>query len=282
MFNNTYFVRLTKRLYHKLYSPFEPIFRLSETEKKGNFLKLTYCKILLSPKVQLPYELGRTIRGTKFNRSKDIYSKVVSEILNNKSSDEVIKILYNEYKNFEHKSVSDINKFLTSSKIISYPSWLMVLPWDNSDVATMKKNYLLSFYKNRSENGMSFIDKTLEHYEEKIFSYDTAKSHVNQFERLINKIKNQGYIENNYDYPTAVILIKDNEWRWIMSSSGNHRAHIKKELNYNYINCKVSGVVNFSKLHRLKNVVNGIFNEKEAAVLFDNVFKGEVPVRGAI
>lgn len=282
MFNNTYFVRLTKRLYHKLYSPFEPIFRLSETEKKGNFLKLTYCKILLSPKVQLPYELGRTIRGTKFNRSKDIYSKVVSEILNNKSSDEVIKILYNEYKNFEHKSVSDINKFLTSSKIISYPSWLMVLPWDNSDVATMKKNYLLSFYKNRSENGMSFIDKTLEHYEEKIFSYDTAKSHVNQFERLINKIKNQGYIENNYDYPTAVILIKDNEWRWIMSSSGNHRAHIKKELNYNYINCKVSGVVNFSKLHRLKNVVNGIFNEKEAAMLFDNVFKGEVPVRGAI
>ena len=282
MFNNTYFVRLTKRLYHKLYSPFEPIFRLSETEKKGNFLKLTFCKILLSPKVQLPYELGRTIRGTKFDRSKDIYSKVVSEILNNKSSDEVIKILYNEYKNFEHKSVSDINNFLTSSKIISYPSWLMVLPWDNSDVATMKKNYLLSFYKNRSENGMSFIDKTLEHYEEKIFSYDTAKSHINQFERLINKIKNQGYIENNYDYPTAVILIKDNEWRWIMSSSGNHRAHIKKELNYNYINCKVSGVVNFSKLHRLKNVVNGIFNKKEAAMLFDNVFKGEVPVRGAI
>ena len=282
MFKNTYFVRLTKRLYHKLYSPFEPIFRLSETEKKGNFLKLTLCKILLSPKVQLPYELGRTIRGTKFDRSKDIYSKVVSEILNNKSSDEVIKILFNEYKNFEHKSVSDINNFLTSSKIISYPSWLMVLPWDNSDVATMKKNHLLSFYKNRSENGMSFIDKTLEHYEEKIFSYDTAKSHVNQFERLINKIKNQGYIENNYDYPTAVILIKDNEWRWIMSSSGNHRAHIKKELNYNYINCKVSGVVNFSKLHRLKNVVNGIFNKKEAAMLFDNVFKGEVPVRGAI
>ena len=282
MFNNKYFVRLTKRLCHKLYSPFEPIFRLSETEKKGNFLKLTYCKIFLSPNVRLPYELGRTIRGTKFDRSKDIYSKVVSNILNNKSSDEVIKILYNEYQNFEHESVLDINNFLTSSKIISYPSWLMVLPWDNSDVTTMKKNYLLSFYKNRSENGMSFIDKTLEHYEEKIFSYDTAKSHVNQFERLINKIKDQGYIENNYDYPTAVILIKDKKWRWIMSSSGNHRAHIKKELNYNYINCKISGVVNYSKLHRLKNVVNGIFNEKEAAILFDNVFKGEVPVRGAI
>ena len=37
-----------------------------------------------------------------------------------------------------------------------------------------------------------------------------------------------------------------------MSSSGNHRAHIRKELNYNYINCKVSGIVNFSRLNRLK------------------------------
>ncbi len=282
MFNNICFVKLTKRLYLKLYSPFETIFKLSESENKGNFLKLTYFKILLSPKVQLPYELGRTIRGTMFDRSKDIYSKVVAEILNNKSSDEVIKILHDEYQNFEHKSVSDINNFLTTSRIISYPSWLMVLPWDNSEINTMKKNYLLSFHKNRSENGMSFIDKTLEHLEEKIYSYDTAKSHVHQFERLIDKIKVQGYIENIYDYPTAVILIKDNKWRWIMSSSGNHRAHIKKELNYNYINCKVSGIVNFSKLHRLKNVVNGIFNEKEAAVLFDNVFKGAVPVRGAI
>ncbi len=280
MFNNTDFVKLIKRLYLKLYMPFESIFRLSETEKKGNFLKLTYCKILVSPTVQLPYKLGRTIRGTKFDNSKDIYSKVVEEILNNKSSDEVIKILHDEYQNFEYKSVSDINNFLSSSKIISYPSWLMVLPWDDSDSNTMKKKYLLSFYKNRSENGMSFTDKTLEHIEEKIFSYDTAKSHVHQFERLINKIKDQGYIENNYDYPSAVILIKDNKWRWIMSSSGNHRAHIRKELTYNYINCKVSGIVNFSRLHRLKNVVNGIFNEKEAAILFDNVFKGEVPVRG--
>ena len=282
MLNNTYFVKLIKRLYLKLYSPFESIFRLSETEKKGNFLKLTYCKILLSSTVQLPYELGRTVRGTKFDSSKDIYSKVVAEILNNKSSDEITKILHNEYQKFEYKSVSDINNFLTTSKIISYPSWLMVLPWDSIDINTMKKNYLLSFYKNRSENGMSFIQKSLEHYEEQIFSYGTAKSHVHQFERLIKKIKDQGYIENSYDYPTAVILVKDNEWRWIMSSSGNHRAHIKKELTYSYINCKVSGIVNFSRLHRLKNVVNGIFNEREAAILFDNVFNGEVPVRGPI
>ena len=55
-----------------------------------------------------------------------------------------------------------------------------------------------------------------------------------------------------------------------------------KELTFKSINCKVSGIVNFSKLNRQKNVVNEIFNEEEAAVLFDNVFEGKVPVRGPI
>ena len=40
--------------------------------------------------------------------------------------------------------------------------------------------------------------------------------------------------------------------------------------------------MNFSKLSRQKNVLNKIFDEKEAAVLFENVFEGEIPVRGPI
>ena len=67
-----------------------------------------------------------------------------------------------------------------------------------------------------------------------------------------------------------------------MSSSGNHRAHIRKELAFNSINCKILGIVNFSKLSRQKNVLNKIFDEKEAAILFENVFEGETPVRGPI
>ncbi len=282
MLNNTYFFKFIKSSYLRLYSLFEPIFRLSEAETEGDFLKSTYFKFLLSSTVKLPYKLGRSVRGTQFDSSKDIYSRVVMEILNNKSLDEIIKMLYDEYQDYKYKSVSDINNFLTSSKIKSHPSWLMVLPWENSDIKTLKKNYLNSFYKNRSANGMSFTDKKLEHIEERMFSYDTARSHVHQFNKLINKIKHQGYIENTDDHPTAVILVKNNKWRWIMSSSGNHRAHIKKELTFNCINCKVLGIVNFSKLNRLKNVVNEIFNEKEATILFENVFEGEVPIRGPI
>ena len=67
-------------IYHynlKLYSHFEPIFRLSMAETEGDFLKSTYYKFLLCPTVKLPYKLGRSIRGTQFDSSKDIYSRDV-------------------------------------------------------------------------------------------------------------------------------------------------------------------------------------------------------------
>ena len=113
MNNCIYFFKFIKSSYIRLYSLFEPIFRLSEVEKEGDFLKSTYFKFLLSPTVKLPYKLGRSIRGTQFDNSKDIYSRVVMEILNNKSLDEIIKMLYDEYQDFKYKSVSDINNFLT-------------------------------------------------------------------------------------------------------------------------------------------------------------------------
>mgnify|MGYP003728693743 CR=1 FL=1 len=115
MNNCIYFFKFIKSSYIRLYSLFEPIFRLSEVEKEGDFLKSTYFKFLLSPTVKLPYKLGRSIRGTQFDNSKDIYSRVVMEILNNKSLDEIIKMLYDEYQDFKYKSVSDINNFLTWS-----------------------------------------------------------------------------------------------------------------------------------------------------------------------
>ena len=117
----------------------EALFRLNSTELQGIFLKLTYFKFLLSPTVKLPYQLGRTVRGVEFDASKDIYSKVVKEILNDVPSKKVIEMLFDEYQNFKDKSVIDLNNFLTVSKIISYPSWLTVLPWENSNISSLKK-----------------------------------------------------------------------------------------------------------------------------------------------
>jgi hypothetical protein len=282
MLSKSYFIKIIKGLHSGLYLLTEPLLRLNNKEKDGNFLKSTYFKFLLSPAVKLPYKLGRSVRGVQFEGSKDVYSKVVVEILGNRSLNEITKKLHEEYQNCKDKSVFDINNFLSSSKIKSRPSWLMIYPWENININTLRKNYLNSFFNNRSANGMSFTNKKLEYIEDRMTSYDAAKSHVLQFRKLINNIKRHGYVENHYDYPTAVILIKDDKWKWMMSSSGNHRAHIKKELNFNYINCKIIGIVNLSKIKSFKNVTNQIFNEEEATVLFENVFEGKIPVRGVL
>tara|TARA_B100001248_G_scaffold241539_1_gene208241 strand:- start:76 stop:867 length:792 start_codon:yes stop_codon:yes gene_type:complete len=260
----------------------EPLLGLSTKEKDGNLFRLTYFKFLICPTVKLPYKLGRSVRGVQFDGSKDIYSKVVVEILENKSINEITKNLYEKYQDCKDKSVYDINNFLSSSKIKHQPSWLMIYPWENINHRTLRKSYLNSFYHNRSANGMSFTNKKLKYIEDRMTSYDAAKSHILQFKNLINKIKQHGYIENHDDYPTAVILIKDNKWKWMMSSSGNHRSHIKKELNFNFINCKIIGIVNLTNAKNYKNVRNGTFNEEEASILFENAFEGKIPIRGVL
>lgn len=282
MFSKSCFFKIIQRLHSSLYLLTEPLLRLSTKEKDGNLFKSTYFKFLICPTVKLPYKLGRSVRGIQFEGSKDIYSKVVVEILENKSLNEITKKLYEKYQDCKHKSVYDINNFLSSSRIKSHPSWLMIYPWENTNHVTLRESYLNSFYHNRSANGMSFTNKKLKYIEDRMTSYDAAKSHILQFKNLINKIKQYGYIENHDDYPTAVILIKDNKWKWMMSSSGNHRAHIKKELNYNFINCKIIGIVNLSEIKNYKNVVNETFNEEEATILFNNAFEGKTPIRGVL
>ena len=282
MLSRSYFFKIIRRLHSGLYLMTEPLLRLSTEEKDGNLFKSTYFKFLVCPTIKLPYKLGRSVRGVQFEGSKDVYSKVVVKILENKPLDEITRKLHKKYQDCKHKSVHDINNFLSSSKIKSQPSWLMIYPWENTNHMELRESYLNSFYHNRSANGMSFTNKKLGYIEDRMTSYDAAKSHILQFKNLINKIKQYGYIENHDDYPTAVILIKDNKWKWMMSSSGNHRAHIKKELNFNSINCKIIGIVNLSDIKNYKNVVNETFNEEEATILFENAFEGKIPIRGVL
>ena len=157
----------------------------------------------------------------------------------------------------------------------------MIYPWENINHRTLRKSYLNSSIIIGLQTGC-IQNKKLKYIEDRMTSYDAAKSHILQFKNLINKIKQHGYIENHDDYPTAVILIKDNKWKWMMSSSGNHRSHIKKELNFDFINCKIIGIVNLTDVKNYNNVRNGTFNEEEASILFENAFEGKIPIEGPL
>ena len=256
--------------------------RLNKDEINGNLNFYTLFKFQISYSLELPFSLGRTVRGLKFTSESDVYSKVVQDILNGKNTNQLINSLSIVYKNYESKKVSEVNKFIENKKLRNYPCWAMILPWEKSELNSVKQRYLLSFYRNRSENGMKFIDDKLDHVETMLSSRDHAKSHIDQFKKLIQKIKRTGYINNYNDLPTAFILIKGKKWVWMMSSSGNHRAHIKSGLKSKFIKCRICGVIKYSELYKSKNVKQKIFTENEARYLFDKIFKGEKPIRGSI
>ena len=129
---------------------------------------------------------------------------------------------------------------------------------------------------------MKFKNNKFEEIESKIYSFETAMSHIIQFSNLLKKIKIKGYINNYNDLPTVFIFVKGKKWIWMMSSSGNHRAQIMSELNSKFIKCKIAGIIKYSELNKTPNVVNKLYTENEAKYFFDKIFKGENPIRGPI
>lgn len=141
-------------------------------------------------------------------------------------------------------------------------------------------NYLNSFFLRRKNHGLNFENSSLSYVESKMYSYEDAESQVLQHKRLFEMIQKNGYKQNYLDLPTAVLLFKKDEWRWMMAHSGNHRAHILYENGHEFLRCKISRIVNFDSLNKLKNVRNGDFTLKQAKILFNRAFDGKNPVRG--
>ena len=256
--------------------------RLNKEEINGNLKYFSLLKFNASYSMNLPFSIGRTVRGVKFDSELDIYSNVVKGIISGKDSEQLINFLHNNYKNFESKKVSEVNNFIHNKKLKNYPCWALILPWEKNEINTIKQRYLSSFYINRSQNGMKFKNKKFEEIESKIYSFETAMSHIIQFSNLLKKIKIKGYINNYNDLPTVFIFVKGKKWIWMMSSSGNHRAHIMSELNSKFIKCKIAGIIKYSELNKTPNVVNKLYTENEAKYFFDKIFKGENPIRGPI
>lgn len=240
-------------------------------------------KIKRSFSINLPFHKGRTVRGLGFtNQIKDPYSEIASSLLKGQGVEEITEKLFSIYQEFKNYSVYDFIEDLGEEKFKFTPLWAIVNPWDNLSLEQNKKAYLDSFYKNRSENNLNFENSKKIHIESILYSKESAKSQVVQFQTLIKKIRTNGYIENPIDMPIAIILIKNSSWCWIMGDSGNHRAHIRKELGYTNIRCKISKVIEYKDLVNTKNVNNSNFSLSQAKLLFDRIFEGKEQIRGPI
>lgn len=270
-------------LFNKFRFFVDSLIRLKDEELVDDLNESVLQKIKYSYCLNLPYSKGRTIRGLGFNNKvKDPYSKIVSDLLIGKSTESLTESLFLECKKFKNHSVYEFIDSFSDDKFKSIPLWAIVNPWESISLEESRKLYLNSFYIKRSEHNLNFLNSSESHIESVIYSKESARSQVTQFNKLLKIILNNGYIENPNDLPTAVILVKNNKWCWIMGGSGNHRAHIRKEIGFSNIRCKILEVVEYRNLANCKNVLNGNYSLIQAKVFFDRVFKGKTPIRGPI
>ena len=73
------------------------------------------------------------------------------------------------------------------------------------------------------------------------------------------------------------LLLKAEEFRWKPGGEGNHRATVIASLGIEMIKGLVVSTVRFEDAEYWPNVVNGIYQKKEAEIIFNRFFDSDPP-----
>ena len=256
---------------------------LNSYELKGKIGIATYLKFILIPKVKVPFELGRSIRGTNFleKQRNDQFHFFVKQLISGVSLDVLASSLFDTLQIEKKQSAAEIMDCNNNKKLKVYPAWAHVLPWDDMDIEEKYNTYFDFFIKNRSLHGLNFSNKSTKYKNEIMYSKDLAYSHINQTSKLLKSLKDNGY-KTGKNPPNFEILIKDDSWRWYMSSEGNHRAYLCHNLGYLFFEGYINRIVNIKDYKSWKNVKNGTYTKEEAINIFNKIFQGSYSIRGTV
>jgi hypothetical protein len=263
------------RFIHKLFG----FNKLSSHENNGSFDYLTKFKFIKKAIHFLPYSRGLTIRGVSFSDySKDPFGSCFkNQDFENFNKDIYIKNLEKFYTNEKNKKIKDYNSVFLNSKYQDYPIWSFSYPWENMSIDEKFKYYPKLVLQNRAEYVVNSDNLNFSN----LYNLDYAITHANQFDNLLNIINSQGF-NPNLSRPKVIILIKNNEWKWIMSGQGNHRAYLMRFLKKDSLPVEIESVIYYKKLKKLKKKGNLSYTEKQAKAIFDFVFDGCNVSRGII
>ena len=257
---------------------------LNETELKGSISKLSKLRFFPYTKIQVPFNLGRTIRGISFkeNIMLDPNGKLCKNISNDISEnilfDDISTILEKERKH----SAADIVGLENNINLKNYPAWAIVMPWEKLSIGDKFEKYPETFYENRLTRGLVFENNTRASIIKIMYSSKFAENRVNQMRELYKIIKRNGYVERDSNLPKINILIKDHEWRWFMGDGGNHRSYILSCLNHDYFTARINSIIDKSHVNDWHNVRNGTYSVSDAEYIFDSYFDGTNVLRGIV
>lgn len=253
--------------------------KLTPKENNGVFDVLTKFKFIKKSIHFLPYSRGLTIRGISFLvYNKDPFGSCFkNQDFKNFNKNTYAKKLEKFYISEKNKKIKDYNSVFLNSKYHNYPIWSFSYPWENMSIDEKYKHYPKLVLQNRIEYVVNSENLNLSN----LYNLDYAISHANQFDDLLNKINSQGF-NHDLSRPKVIILVKNNEWKWIMSGQGNHRAYLLRFLENNYLPVQIESIVHYEKLKKLKKKGNFSYTEKQAKKIFDYVFDGNNVTRGII
>jgi hypothetical protein len=252
---------------------------------KDNFHPKT-LSYLCEPKkaiVNLNIEQGRTNRFFSLdNNSFDPYLFALNQSLKNNYNEEklyssIFEILEYYKKKIVSKNISDLFGLNSNKKLNSYPLWSAVMPWDSITIQEKFLNFPKSVKVDRAKNGL-IINSDNPEIIMKEDEINSLPSHVNQYVRLINSIKKNGYIPNlKNSFIEVEILVKGQNFCWKPSGEGNHRTTVVASMGYNTINTLVTKIIRFEDIEYWPNVINKTFKAEEAQIIFNRFFDARPP-----
>ena len=257
---------------------------LNENELKGFISKSSKLRFLPHTKIQVPFNLGRTIRGVSFKNNimldpnGKLCKNISDDVAENVLFDNISTILEKEKKH----SAADIVGLKNNVNLKNYPAWAIVMPWEKLSIEDKFAKYPETFYENRLTKGFVFENKTRASIIKMMYTSEFAENRVNQMRELYKRIKRNGYFERDSNLPKINILIKDFEWRWFMGDGGNHRSYILSCLNHDYFTARINSIIDKSQVSDWHNVRNGTYSVSDAEDIFDSYFDGTNVLRGMV
>lgn len=257
---------------------------LNENELKGFISKSSKLRFFPHTKIQVPFNLGRTIRGVSFKNNimldpnGKLCKNISDDVAENVLFDNISTILEKEKKH----SAADIVGLKNNVNLKNYPAWAIVMPWEKLSIEDKFAKYPETFYENRLTKGFVFENKTRASIIKMMYTSEFAENRVNQMRELYKRIKRNGYFERDSNLPKINILIKDFEWRWFMGDGGNHRSYILSCLNHDYFTARINSIIDKSQVSDWHNVRNGTYSVSDAEDIFDSYFDGTNVLRGMV
>jgi hypothetical protein len=256
---------------------------LSEIELQGYIKPLSRFRLMPYTKIKVPYFLGRTVRGKAFDNNLilDPAGRLCIDVFNNVDYKTAVGNLLLEFDKQKNMSAADIVNLSNNITLKKYPVWALVMPWEKLNIEEMFESYPRIFYKNRSDQGLIFEDKSRSSIIKIMYSPKFIENRVDQMKRLYDSIMHHGFIPDS-NLPKINILIKGNEWRWFMGDGGNHRSYVLFCLGHKFFNARVSSVINKNEVNKWHNVKNGTYSVNDAENIFDSYFDGSRVHRGMV